>query len=279
MASIKLNGEVVHLQPQAREDFLKLSQVVYANMKEERGVDAIIAQVLFDARSKDQPLESNVVQTCLWALSDLGVRDLSLNLEEKKIEVREAEVTDMRRGDCRAYGTANIESGRAYIGALSNVQQRRVRINGEIVRAFPQPKEEVEKVIKQIEANRLLNEDILFTAIRAIGAFIQQGKNMESAEYRAAVEIAAGLGVAEIVIDTANNKLILRGLNEHNAAAMVLLQGGDHAKVQLVRERLRKLAEKMQELAGQAREQEKANPAPIAIPGVVGSRRGKRRGS
>lgn len=279
MASITLNGETVHLQPQPREDFIKLAQLVYANLNPDRGVDATIAQVLFDARLKDQGLDSRIVQTCLWALHDLGVRDLVIDMEGKKIEVREAVMTDMRRGDVRAFAAANIESGRAFIGAVQNVHVRHLKINGERIRAFPQPKEEVEKLIKQIQANRLVNEDFLFTAVRAVGAYLSQGKNIENAEFRAAVEIAAGMGVAEIAVDVPSSKLMLRGLNEHNAAAMVLLQGGDYDKVQLARERIRKLVEAIQKSVKDSQEAGKQEPVRVTIPPIVGSRHTKRRGA
>ncbi|MDZ4831516.1 MAG: hypothetical protein SGJ09_15115 [Phycisphaerae bacterium] len=282
MASLKLNGEVVHLKSQPLAEFQKLAQVLYARLKPEDHIRESVCRLLFDAMSNSVPLDSAVVQTTLWALSDLGVEELRVDVENKKVDVDKAVETDSSRGHSRALAVAAIESGRAYIAALANVTMRAIRLNGQIVRAFPQPKPEIEKVIQQIQTNRLVNEDVIFTAARAVGAYMKAGKTIEDPEFRAVVEVIAGLGVGELVVDLEQGKLALRSFNEHNATAMALLQGGNAKQVQQVRERIHKMTEKLAEAMKAAADGSPVEPAQaqrVAIPAVIGNPRTQRRRS
>ncbi|MFO0827999.1 MAG: hypothetical protein U0572_07590 [Phycisphaerales bacterium] len=280
MASIQLNGETIHLKQQALVDFQKLAQVLYSRLKPEEPIRQTVAGVLFEAVSKSIPHDNPVMQTSLWAMHDLGVQEIRVDLASQRVDLDKVSETESSRGDARALAVAAIESGRAYIAALANVQQRVVRINGQIVRAFPQPKDEVEKMIRQIQANRLVNEDLVVTAVRGIGALLKAGKSVEDAEYRAAVEVAAGLGVLDLVIDIENSRLGIGAFSESNAAAMALLQGGTAKQIQQVRERIQKLVEKLEEARKEAAKNAPVAPAQaqrVSIPAVIGSPRSVRR--
>lgn len=292
MASIQLNGETVHLQDQALPEFQRMAQAVYSKLVPEENVRVTLARVLFAALQKEAPNDSPVVQTVLWGLHDLGVKKLRIDIAASRLDIDEFVDTQASRGEVEAFGVAAIETGRAYIAAISNVHRRVIAINGIAVRAFPQAKEEVEKVIAQMNTNRLMNEDLIFTSSRAIGGFISQGKGNEDPSYRAALEIAAGLGVLDIVIDFEKKILGVRQLSEANAAAMALLQGGNAKQVQQVRERIRKLAAQIEEMTRKGVKAAPPKPsdgkpeppvpeAPemrrMAIPAVIGSPRTKRR--
>lgn len=284
MASIRLNGETVHLKQQALRDFQGLAAVVFKSLKEDEAVQGTLIRILGDALNKKLEIESNIVQTTLWMLHDLGARAITIDLAESKASLDEYEETDASRGDARWLGVANIESGRAFAAALVNAHARGVLINGQPVRAFPQPREEVQKLVTQINSNRLVGEDLVFTACRAVGAMMKQGKTIADVEYRAAVEIASGLGVFELVVDFDSQKLAIREFNESSAAATALLSGADAKQVQQVRERIRGMREKLTDLrkrlaAGEKLPDGPSPPPPqrVVIPSMIGERRQIRR--
>lgn len=282
MPSIRLNGETVHLKAQTLKDFQGLTGAVYRGLKEDEPVQGTVMRVLADALKKELAVDSAIVQTTLWMLHDLGVRAVSIDLEQNTVNLDEFEETEAARGDARWMGVANIESGRAYAAALVNIHRRGIILNGQPQRCFPQPREEVQKIAAQVNANRLLNEELVLTAARAIGAFMRQGKTIADAEFRAALEIASGLGILELVIDHENGKLALRQFSESNAAATALLSGADAKQVQQVRERIRGFNAQLEDLRKKLAAGEKLEPMgkqaiPTPMPTVIGSKRGMRR--
>jgi hypothetical protein len=135
---------------------------------------------------------------------------------------------------------------------------------------FPQPKEEVEKVINQIRANRLVNEDIVFTSGRALAAYMKLGKTMADPEYRAVIEVLAGLGVADIVVDLQTNQLGIRAFSEGNAACMALLQGATPKQVQEVRQRIQKTIENIETSVRAGGKGVSPQQARLSIPSIIG---------
>jgi hypothetical protein len=283
MASIRYNGETIHLKPQAFKDFQGLTGAVFRGLKEDEPVQGTVMRVLADALKKGQAMDGPIVQTTFWMLHDLGVRAVTLDLENNTANLDEFEETEAARGDARWMGVANIESGRAYAAALVNIHRRGMLVNGTVHRCFPQPREEVQKIAQQINANRLVNEDLVFTAARAIGALLKQGKGPNDVEFKCAIEIASGLGIVELVVDMESGKLALRQFSESNAAATALLSGADAKQVQGVRERIKGFNTQLEDLRKRIAAGEKLEPMgnrpvpPPPLPGVIGNRRTTRR--
>jgi hypothetical protein len=273
---MQLNGELVHLKPQQPAEFRNLAQNIWTRMKPGEHLRQTVAMLLFEAMSNELAIEHPALQTLLWTLHDLGVEEIRVNVEGKQVDIAKVTDTESSRGDARALAVAAIESGRALIAALANVHQRAIYVNGEQVRAFPQPKEEVEKIIGQIRGNRLVNEDIVFTAGRALAAYMKAGKTMADPEYRAVVEVLAGLGVADIFVDLQAGQMGIRAFSEGNAACMALLQGASPKQVQEVRQRIQQTIAKLE---ATAREGDKPAPPPqrVAIPSIIGGQRTRRR--
>jgi hypothetical protein len=286
MASITLNGETVHLKPVALKDFQSLTGIAVQRIRKDpdRPFGEHVAQLFFEVRKQGVALEDSVCQTLLWALHDLGFSSFTLDLDASKFDVTERRDTEAGRGAAGAMGVAAIETGRAYVAALANWSARVITVNGERIRVRPQPVEELQKVAKAVDANRLVGEDLIFTIGRAIGAMLKAEKTANDPEYRSALEIASGLGIREIIIDFANNKLAIRDLNESDAAATALLQGATAKQVQQVRERITtanaKLAESRKQAGAAAGDPTGQRSGPrVVIPAVIGSRRpGRRRG-
>ncbi len=283
MPSIVINGETVYLRETSMRDFQRFAEITFQRLRPEASIRQSVGSVLMDALVQGQTLEDNVVQTVLWAMFDLGVTRLEYNVEAKSMNLTEVKDTEASRGGEGAMAVAACETGRAYVAALANVQQRTVFINGQPVRVFPQPREVLSKVSQAITANRLVNEDLVFTACRAVGAMVKQGKTPQDPEFLAAVEIASSFGVSDMLVDMDNQRLGLRAFVEANAMASALLQGASPKQVQQVRERVHtfkaKLAEGAANAAKSAATTGRAEPQRMVMPPVIGSRRSVRRKS
>lgn len=278
MASITVNDETLHPQVPKREEFVELAKTLLPRLTHGEPLERTVAGVLSDALAAGLDLDAVAPRTALVALADLGVRRLAIG--NGKVTVLESAPTDVSRGDARAYGMAAIESGRALVAAIANFAGRMIVVNGQPMPAMPQPVEDLQKFLKLVEANRLVDEDPVFTACRALAGFTKAGKGMEDAEYRCALQLACELGVADVVIDLEAGRLAIRDFNESNAAAAALLQTGNPEIVKRAREKVTALKRKLAESkpgtpvpAGAAAGRPAAEPQKIAIPARIGVRR------
>ena len=133
MPSIVINGETVYLRKTSMRDFQRFAEITFQRLRPEASIRQSVGSVLMDALVQGQTLEDNVVQTVLWAMFDLGVTRLEYNVETKSMNLTEVKDTEASRGGEGAMAVAACETGRAYVAALANVQQRTVFINGQPV--------------------------------------------------------------------------------------------------------------------------------------------------
>jgi hypothetical protein len=278
MASIIVNGETLHPQVPKREDFVTLAKTLLPLVVHGEPLERTVAGVLSDALAAGLDLDAVAPRTALVALADLGVTRISI--EGGKVAILESQPTDVSRGDARSYGMAALESGRALVAAIANFAMRTINVNGQPVPAMPQPVEDLKKFLQLVQANRLVDEDLMFTACRALAGFTKAGKGMEDAEYRCALQLACELGVADVVIDLEGGRLAIRDLNESNAAAAALLQTGNPEVVRKAREKVTSLKRKLAESkpgtaipAGAAAGKPAAESKTITIPSRIGVRR------
>lgn len=278
MSSIIVNGETLHPQVPKREDFVTLAKTLLPLVVHGEPLERTVAGVLSDALAAGLDLDAVAPRTALVALADLGVTRISI--EGGKVAILESQPTDVSRGDARSYGMAALESGRALVAAIANFAMRTINVNGQPVPAMPQPVEDLKKFLQLVQANRLVDEDLMFTACRALAGFTKAGKGMEDAEYRCALQLACELGVADVVIDLEGGRLAIRDLNESNAAAAALLQTGNPEVVRKAREKVTSLKRKLAESkpgtaipAGAAAGKPAAEPKTITIPSRIGVRR------
>jgi FtsZ-binding cell division protein ZapB len=280
MASIVINGETVHLRESTLKDFQRFAEITWQRLRPDATIRQSVGTILLDAILQGQKMDDSVVQTVLWALHDLGVSKLEYDLEKKSMNLTEVKDTEASRGGEGAMAVAACETGRAYVAALANAQQRVIQFNGQPFRVFPQNRETLQRVSKMIHANRLVNEDLVFTACRSVGAMLQQGKAQNDPEFLAAVEIVTSFGVADIVVDVQSKKLGIRQFKEANAMATALLQGAMPKQVQQVRERVHGWQERLQsgQLGGNASQPPARGAGQrLLVPPVIGSRRSTRR--
>jgi hypothetical protein len=278
MSSIIVNGETLHPQVPKREDFVTLAKTLLPLVVHGEPLERTVAGVLSDALAAGLDLDAVAPRTALVALADLGVTRISI--EGGKVAILESQPTDVSRGDARSYGMAALESGRALVAAIANFAMRTINVNGQPVPAMPQPVEDLKKFLQLVQANRLVDEDLMFTACRALAGFTKAGKGMEDAEYRCALQLACELGVADVVIDLEGGRLAIRDLNESNAAAAALLQTGNPEVVRKAREKVTSLKRKLAESkpgtaipAGAAAGKPAAESKTITIPSRIGVRR------
>jgi hypothetical protein len=245
MASIIVNGETVHPNVPKREEFVNLAKTLLPRIVHGQPLETTVAATLAEGLASGLDLDAVAPRSMLVALADLGVRKISV--EPGAVRVLESEPTDVSRGDARAYGLAAIESGRALVAAIANFANRSILVNGQPVPAMPQPVEDLQRFLQLVQANRLVDEDLMFTACRALAGFMKAGKGPDDAEYRCAIQLACELGIADVVIDLEGGRLAIRDFNESNAAAAALLQTGNPDIVKKAREKViamrRKLAE------------------------------------
>lgn len=245
MASITVNGETLHPPVPKREEFVSLAKTLLSRIVHGEPLEATVAATLSEALAAGLDLDAVAPRTMLVALADLGVRKIAV--DGHTVRVVESEPTDVSRGDARAYGLAALESGRALTAAIANFAQRRVVLNGQPQAAMPQPVEDLQKFLQLVQANRLVDEDLMFTACRALAGFLKAGKGPDDAEFRCALQLACELGVADVVIDLEGGKLAIRDLNESNAAAAALLQTDNPEIVKKAREKVNALKRKLAE--------------------------------
>jgi len=277
MASIIVNGEPVHPQVPKREDFVELAKTLLPRIVHGEPLETTVAAALSDALESGLDLDAVASRTMLVALADLGVRKIAV--EGPKVRIVESEPTDVSRGDARAYGMAALESGRALVAAIANFTQRRILVNGQPHVAMPQPVEDLKKFLQLVQANRLVDEDLMFTACRAIAGFLKAGKGPDDPEFRCALQLACELGIADVVIDLEGGRLAIRDLNESNAAAAALLQTGNPDVVKQAREKVTALKRKLAEskpgtaIPAGAAAGRPAGEQKIVIPARIGVRR------
>jgi len=275
MASIIVNGEHLHPRYTRREDFVELAKTILPRLSHGEPLAKTMAAVLGDALAANLTLDDAAPQTLLLALSDLGVR--RIDIDGATVTLGDAEPNDVSRGDARAFAVASIENGRALVAALANFVRRTLTVNGQTLPAMPQPTEDLKRFLGMVQANRLVNEELMFTACRALAGFTKAGKGMEDPDYRCAVQLACELGVSDVVIDLDAGKLAIRDFDESNAAAAALLQTGNVEIVRKAREKIQALKRKLAETkaAAAAGQPPAAGPAPerIVIPARIGTRR------
>lgn len=277
MASITVNGETHYPPVPKRDDFVALAKTLLPRIVHGEPLAVTVAALLSEALASGLDLDAIAPRAMLVALADLGVRKIAV--DGHAVTIVESEPTDVSRGDARAYGMAALESGRALTAAIANFARRSILLNGQPQPAMPQPVEDLQKFLQLVQANRLVDEDLMFTACRALAGFMKAGKGPDDAEFRCALQLACELGVADVVIDLEAGKLAIRDFNESNAAAAALLQTGNPDVVKKAREKVvamkRKLAESKPGTAVPAGEAagRPANEQKILIPARIGVRR------
>ena len=86
MASITLNGQSVALIQQKQEAFAQAAYIALPRLHE-MTLPSVLAAVIADGIKQNAPTEHPLVQTALWMLHEMGVRNLEVRFLALEIYV------------------------------------------------------------------------------------------------------------------------------------------------------------------------------------------------
>ena len=240
MVTIEFDAVAITLTPQKRSAFESITALVFENLDAPEGTGALYGREVRRLRADGHGDKDPVVQAGLWAMHDLGVRNVRSG-GDGSVEIVEEVETPFSSGDLSSYAFASVRDGRAFGAAIHNLRGRTIRFNGEDRPVGRQPREAIESVMNMIASNRLVDEDLLVTTIRVLVALRNGPESPErDLHVSAALELASDLGIDDLSIADEGSVEVGR-LNVANALASAVLQGLDASDVKSIRTRLETL--------------------------------------
>lgn len=229
-----LNGTSIPLAPQAREHFAWLASQVYRQIH--RGsngpvpLPALLTMVAHEGTTAqgigtDDPR----IQAILLTLHQLGIGTASVQGEgadrQAKWEKGSHKGIDGQPIlDC--FSEAGIADGRALAAALAIAGARRININGTDIPVRINDVELMKAQVAEVQKRRQdESHHASMAAARYIAELVTEGAGPNDLRLRAALEIAADLGLRALAVDTVNRSLRIAAFSREAAMAAAFLQG------------------------------------------------------
>jgi hypothetical protein len=229
MPTFKLNGAEVELVPQERDSFSWLASQVYRRIHEGPPIPAILTVFAHEGiATQGLAPTDHRIQAILWTLWQLGIGSASVEGEgtgrQAKWERGQHEsidgkpVQDLFVGEC-------LRDGRALACGLMVATARKVRINGQDLEVKVNNLELIKAQAAEVEKRRRdPNHDPAMAAASYVAELLAGGSDQNDLRLRAAVEIAADLGIRSMLVDAASRQLRIDGFNEQAALAAAFFQ-------------------------------------------------------
>ena len=228
MPAIDLNGTVVELVPQQRDAYNWLASQVYRRMHDGPPLPGMLTMIALDGVGQQKiPTDDPRIQAILWTLWQLGIAKVTHDTGAQQINWEQGKHANITtRPFIEHFTEEGIAEGRALAAALSVVLQRTLRINGvELqVRAvdFDLLRAQSEELRKRQQDPK---QDMAMAAARYLAELLAQGAGDKDLRFRAALELAADLGIRSLIVDAASRQLRIEGFNEQAALAAAFFQG------------------------------------------------------
>lgn len=259
-----LNGTKVPLAPQDRGVYGWLAGQVYMNLRKPDPVpplQGLLAMMALDAGRQGVANDDPRVQAVLNVLWQMGIAKVRTEGEGAEARVSWDAGTHASIGSrpvIEHFTEDGVREGRALAAALMIATTRQVRINGVELAIRPVNLELLQaqgaELQKRLQPGK---EDASLTAARYVAELLAQGATDKDLRLRAALELAADLGVRSMLVDAPSRQLRIEGFNEQAAVAAAYLQGMAGEQFDMALKRIQTLNQVAQETARRLAEQAK----------------------
>jgi hypothetical protein len=230
MPTFTLNGTAIELEPQTRESFAWLAGQVYRRLHEGPPLPAILTVFAHEGTTTQAlPTTDGRIQAILWTLWQIGIASARVEGVGEKREVK-WEKGEHANIDTRPiiehFTEEGITDGRALAAGLVVVAGRHAKVNGVEMHVKINNIELIKAQAAEMEKRRLdPKHDPAMAAASYLAELLSQGADQNDLRLRAAIELAADLGIRSIFIDAATRQLRIEGFNEQAALAAAYFQG------------------------------------------------------
>ena len=284
MPSYILNGATIELQPQDREPFMWLASQVYRRMhagNQPPPLPAILTMFAHEGTTTQgiAPTDPRI-QAIMWTLLQLGLKGSRVEGEgeSKQIKWDKGDHAGIESTPVTECFTADaIRDGRTLAASLAIAVNRRFGINGNDVPVrindFELVRAQSEEMNKRRKDPR---HDPSMAAAQYVAELMSGGADMADLRLRAAIELAADLGIRAMWVDTVSRQLRIAAFSREAALAAAFLQGAPVEQFELAIKRAdalqqaadstaRKLAAQVQAQGGAKRPQAAVVPAAAPV--------------
>lgn len=230
MPTFTLNGTAIELEPQTRESFAWLAGQVYRRLHEGPPLPAILTVFAHEGTTTQAlPTTDGRIQAILWTLWQIGIASARVEGVGEKREVK-WEKGEHANIDTRPiiehFTEEGTTDGRALAAGLVVVAGRHVKVNGVEMHVKINNIELIKAQAAEMEKRRLdPKHDPAMAAASYLAELLSQGADQNDLRLRAAIELAADLGIRSLFIDAATRQLRIEGFNEQAALAAAYFQG------------------------------------------------------
>jgi hypothetical protein len=287
MPSYTLNGATIELQPQDREPFMWLASQVYRRMhagNQPPPLPAILTMFAHEGTTTQgiAPTDARI-QAIMWTLWQLGLKGSRVEGEGEARQIKwdkgeHAGIDSAPVLDC--FTAEAMRDGRTLAASLAIAGNRRVNLNGTEIHVRINDLELIKAQSEEMNKRRQdPSHDPSMAAARYVAELVSGGADTSDLRLRAALELAADLGIRAMWVDTVSRQLRIAAFSREAALAAAFLQGApfEHFELALKRaDALQKSAEETaRRLAAQVQAQggPKAQAAGVTAPAAPARRR------
>lgn len=229
-ATFVLDGKAVPLVPQDRSAYAWLASQVYRRMHEGPPLPALLTLFAHEGTTTQAiPASDARIQAILWTLRQMGVASARIEGEGDQRQVK------WDKGDhatieavpfMENFTEEGIREGRALAAALVSTFGRRIRLNGIEIQVKVSNIELLQAQAAEMEKRRSdPKHDPVMAAAAYVAELVSGGSDQNDLRLRAALELAADLGVRSMMVDPSRRQLRIEGFNEQACLAAAYLQG------------------------------------------------------
>lgn len=225
-----LNGNPVPLEPQDRSAFMWLASQAYRRIHEGPPIPATLTVLLHEGTAtQGLPTTDARIQAILWTLWQLGISGARVEGEGEQRTAKWDRGTHPNidtRPVVEHFTEEGILEGRALASAFAIANSRSIRINGNEMPVRVSNMALLQAQSAEIERRRTdPSHDPAMAAASYVAELLSGGSDQSDLRLRAALEIAADLGIRSMVIDAPSRQLRIDGFSEQAALAVAFLQG------------------------------------------------------
>ncbi|MCE9619679.1 MAG: hypothetical protein K8R92_07195 [Planctomycetes bacterium] len=239
MTQIEVNNVAVELKPQERQSFAQLANTLLPGMIAGKKIIELLCSVVAEGSKRGVEATHPTFQASLWAMHQIGVRGVRINLETNNADLRTEKSTEFEKQPFESHFTqGNIATGRALVATLLYFTNRSIRINNVVRPVVPQPLEAMKQVNQAVTQSRLAGEDVPATAAKYFLKMVEAGHADDSKEIQTAVHVLADCSVSALSYDIPGKSITIEGFSEANACAIAYLQGFDPQQIEQMHQRI-----------------------------------------
>lgn len=248
MTTMLFNDQTIELKPQENAPFLHLAGNMIPALAAGEPFARICCHVLSEGMKQKAPTDHALMQCAMWMLHQVGVRSISIDLQQEQVNMGQPEKTSLEGVPFGEHFTpGNAATGRAVVATLMLLSTRSVRVNGEEWPVRPQPLETMKRVNAEVIQSRRLNEEHHITATRRLLSQLMAGKTKDDPELLASLQVMADLHVRSFRYSPDGSQVVFEAFNEPNALAMAYLHNMDPVQTQNILQRVRAMNQRCQQ--------------------------------